>query len=116
MSTSQPTVVAFLASDQVGSGDPELGAVLMRALVKTLGTLSPPPAKVLLMNAGVKLATQGSPVLGDLQALADAGTEVHSCGTCLDYFHLKDALAVGQVGNMHDILQAIVDADRVIRP
>lgn len=109
-------VVAFIASDQVGSGDPELGGVLMRALIKTLPGLSPPPRKVLLMNAGVKLAAEGSPVLDGLRALAEAGVEVHSCGTCLDYFHLEDKLAVGQVGNMHDILQAIVDADRVIRP
>ena len=39
-----------------------------------------------------------------------------SCGTCLDYFHLKDKLKVGGVTNMQDTVAALMTADWVVRP
>jgi hypothetical protein len=68
------------------------------------------------MNAGVQLATQGSEVLEALRELEGQGTKIWSCGTCLDYFQLKDQLAVGSISNMFDIASVLFAADRVIRP
>ena len=39
-----------------------------------------------------------------------------SCGTCLDYYKRKEDLQVGGVSNMFEIVTALVDADRVVRP
>jgi sulfur relay (sulfurtransferase) complex TusBCD TusD component (DsrE family) len=36
------------------------------------------------------------------------------CGTCLDYFGKMDELAVGRITNMHDILESMLKADKVI--
>ncbi|QJW49305.1 hypothetical protein HA075_23655 [bacterium BFN5] len=58
----------------------------------------------MFINSGVLLTTQGSPVLEYLQKLEQAGVQLISCGTCLEYYQLKDKLAVGGVTNMYTIL------------
>jgi intracellular sulfur oxidation DsrE/DsrF family protein len=67
------------------------------------------------MNAGVKLSCEGSAALSDLKDLANAGVEILNCGTCLDWFNLKDTLAVGRESNMIEILGLMNSAPRVIR-
>jgi selenium metabolism protein YedF len=111
-----PAVVVFVASDQFGTGDEQLGRVLMRAFLKTLKELQPLPACVIFANAGVRLTTQGSDLLDDLRQLQAAGMQILSCGTCLDYYHLKDSLEVGRVSNMFEIASTLAAADRVLRP
>ena len=119
----QPTVqnvpgkkVVVLSSDQMGSGDPELGRVLMKAFVYALAELEELPAKILLYNSGVKLAVQGSDSVGDLQRLAQCGVEILNCGTCLDFYKLTHELAVGSITNMYEIAQSQMEATSVIRP
>ncbi len=66
------------------------------------------PAKVLFLNSGVFLTTQGSPHLELLGRFVATGTEIASCGTCLDYCGRREKLAVGIVGNMRDTVEATV--------
>jgi selenium metabolism protein YedF len=110
-----PTVVVFVTSNLFGDGDERLGQILMRAFVKTLKELDTQPAKVIFANAGVRLTTSGSDLIADLAQLEQGGVEIMSCGTCLDYYHLSDALEVGSVSNMFDIATSLVDADRVVK-
>ena len=42
------------------------------------------------------------------------GVEVLVCGTCLDFYGVKDALKVGEVSNMYDILGRMQEAAKVI--
>ena len=125
MAPAQPTpspsgetagVVILLAGDQLGSGPEELGGVLIRSFLKTLRDLEPRPRRMILINSGVRLALEGSPVLDDLGALEAAGTELLSCGTCLDYFQAKDRLRAGRVSNMNEIVTTLMRAERVVRP
>lgn len=99
--------VYLLTRDTLGDGSPELGAVLIKAFMTTLLAVKPLPAAVLLVNAGVKLAVQHSPVLDQLAALAGQGVVVSACGTCLDYYQLTSQLAVGDVTNMYNIVETI---------
>ena len=108
--------VVLIASEFLGSGDDQLGRILMRAFIKTLGDLDPPPAKAMFLNAGVRWTTAGSDLLDDLRRLHQRGVEVLSCGTCLDYFKLLDKLEVGRVTNMFEIVASLAAADRVLRP
>jgi len=62
----------------------------------------------------VKLACEGSPVLEDLCALAAAGIEMLACGTCLNYYELKDRLSVGQVSNMYTIAETKLRAGKLV--
>ena len=81
------------------------------SLIVDAGTL---PAKVLFYTNGVKLACQGSPVLAQLQAMESAGVELILCKTCLDYFSLTEKVAVGVVGGMPDIIEALGKAPKII--
>jgi selenium metabolism protein YedF len=112
----RPRVVALVASDTFGSGEEQLGRILMRSFIKTLKDLDPRPEKVIFANAGVRLTTAGSDLIDDLRALESDGVEIVSCGTCLDYYHLLDKLQVGTASSMYEIASTLVQADRVVRP
>jgi selenium metabolism protein YedF len=107
-------LILVISSDSMGRGDAELGDILMRAFFHTLGEVEPLPQTIVLFNAGVKLACEGSPVLDDLRALEDSGVEMLVCGTCLGYFELNDELVAGQVSNMYDIAETMLRAGKVV--
>lgn len=109
-------VVAVIPSEFMGSGDDELGAVLMKGFVFALTQLDELPATVLMYNGGVKLACAGSSSLDDLRALAEAGVEIMSCGTCLNHYGLADRLEVGEATNMYVIVDKQANARGIIRP
>jgi len=69
---------------------------------------------MIFMNSGVSLTTEGSEVLELLKAMEEKGVELLSCGTCLDYYGLKEKLAVGKVTNMYAIVEAITTASRSV--
>ncbi len=109
-------IVAVIPSEFMGSGDDELGAVLMKGFVFALAQLDELPRTVLLYNGGVKLACEGSSSLDDLRALAEAGVEVMSCGTCLNHYGLAERLAVGEATNMYAIVEKQAGASGIVRP
>ena len=41
--------------------------------------------------------------------------DIASCGLCLEYFDAKDALAVGRVSNMLELVNALSGAGTIIR-
>ena len=69
-----------------------------------------------LLNGGAKLTTEGSASLEDLKTLEANGVEILTCGTCLDYYGLKDKLAVGGVTNMYVIAEKMLNAGNVVKP
>ncbi|MBM3473990.1 MAG: sulfurtransferase-like selenium metabolism protein YedF [Armatimonadetes bacterium] len=104
-----------LVTDQgLGRSNPELGALLMKAFVNTIADLSQPPDAIVLMQAGVRLACEGSAVLDQLEALQAKGVEVLACGTCLDFFGLMGKLQAGRISNMAEIVETLMAAGRVI--
>jgi len=109
-------VVVYINSQFLGGGDEALGSFLMKAFVKTLLDLETPPNRLILVNSGVLLAAEGSKVLESLQSLSQKGVEIVCCGTCIDFYELKGKLGVGAVSNMFDIIESMLEADRVIRP
>ncbi|WP_053955080.1 sulfurtransferase-like selenium metabolism protein YedF [Inediibacterium massiliense] len=103
-------LVILFEKDTLGSGSEELGKILMKGYIYTLTEYSSYPKTLLFLNGGVKLTTEGSEVLEYLSLLEKEGVEILSCGTCLDYFHLKDKLKVGSVTNMYTILDTLHSA------
>jgi selenium metabolism protein YedF len=93
----------FLSYDRIGSGDDELGALLMRGFLAAIAEASPLPGRIILMNGGVRLAAEGSAALAGLAKLEELGVEILACGTCLDFYKIKDKLSVGRVSNMFEI-------------
>lgn len=106
--------VYLITKDTLGHGSDELGGVLMKSFFTTLREVAPLPTAVMFINSGVKLAAKGSPVLDHLKYLGDNKVQILSCGTCLDYFNLKDQLGVGEVTNMYTILTQLQDATKAV--
>ncbi len=96
-----------IGSDVMGTGDPELGRILMKSYIYTISETEPFPTTMVFFNAGVKLTTEGSPVLEDLKNLEALGVEIISCGTCLDFYSLKSSLEVGEISNMYTIYEKL---------
>ena len=114
--SQNPAMALVIKSDRMGNGNDELGHLLMPKFLKTFADISPTPEYVLLYNSGVKLASEGSPVLADLKALELKGAAILSCGTCLEFFKIKDSLKVGRVSNMHEIVGAMTSVSKIVSP
>jgi len=108
-------LVIFVASDKMGLGNDELGEVLMKGYFYTLTERTPLPKAVLFVNSGITLTVEDSPVLEHIRRLEELGVEILSCGTCLDYYMLKDKLAVGGVTNMYTIVDTMNGAKKTIK-
>ena len=108
--------IVAVSSDMMGEGSEELGKVLIKSFFFALTQQDELPGTIIFYNGGVKLSTEGSPVLEDLKNLAEQGVEIISCGTCLNFYQLSEKLAVGEVSNMYDIVEHLRKADLVIKP
>jgi len=104
----------LILTDSIGSRDDELGRVLMRNFVYSVARDNNPPAAVMLMHDGVRLACRGSEVLADLRLLGESGVPVKVCGTCLDFLGLMDELLVGEVGTMLDGVAGMLGDDSIV--
>jgi selenium metabolism protein YedF len=105
--------VVLMAADGIGQGDLDLARLLMWGVLYTLTESEHLPRRVILMNSGVKLATAGSESLINLKKLEDRGVEILSCGTCLEFYKLTNALAVGGITNMYEIAGHLLEGPTV---
>ena len=106
-------ITLAIGSNVMGKGEEELGKILMKSFIYTVKETAPYPANIVFYNSGVYLTCEGSPVLDDLEALIEDGVEIQSCGTCLDYYNLKDKLMVGGVSNMYSIYEKMKNANTI---
>lgn len=104
----------LITTETLGKGDEELGAILMRVFLTCLGQGDEIPETLALMNGGVKLVCEGSPVLDELKKIEERGVKVRACGTCLDFFNIREKLVVGQAGKMPDTVTGLMTADDAI--
>ncbi len=110
---SPNTDVILITSERLGDGPDELGSLLMNGLLKTIADLNSRPDVLILMNNGVKLASINAETVSTLNKLIDEGIKLKVCGTCLEYFDLKEKLKVGQISNMYEILELITSNSTV---
>ncbi|MDZ4184701.1 MAG: DsrE family protein, partial [Desulfuromonadales bacterium] len=75
-----------------------------------------PPGTIYFINDGVKLVVQDADTVEILQKLAELGIDLAACGLCLDFFKLREKVAVGRITNMLDIVQGMTNAGSVLRP
>lgn len=108
--------VVVISSDRMGSGNDELGKVLMKGCIFAISQLDSLPKTMLFYNGGATLTCEGSDSIQDLKNLEAQGVEIMTCGTCLDYYGIKDKLVVGSVTNMYNIVEKQAGASKIIRP
>lgn len=103
-----------IGSDKLGKGSDDLGKILMKSFIYTLSETKPYPSFLIFLNSGVKLTTVEADSLDDLKKMEREGVKIVSCGTCLDFFEIKDKLEVGKISNMYDIVETIAESDNAV--
>lgn len=111
---AQENLLILVNSSTLGHGSEERGKLLMKNFFYTLSEQGGLGKVFIFLNSGVFLTCTGSEVLDYLHELNQEGAEILSCGTCLDYYKLRDQLCVGKVTNMYDILEYLQKIPKVI--
>ncbi|KAJ50030.1 selenium metabolism protein YedF [Clostridium tetanomorphum] len=109
------TTTIIISTDKLGDGSDELGRILMKSYLFALSESDNIPGNMIFLNGGVLLTTKGSEVLDILKKLEQKGTSILSCGTCLDYYELKEKLEIGEISNMYTIVEKMNDATNTIK-
>ncbi|MDP4091139.1 MAG: sulfurtransferase-like selenium metabolism protein YedF [Bacillota bacterium] len=115
LSRSSRGLTIVITSDRLGVGDDALGTMLMKSYLYALSENDSIPEHLVFLNSGVKLTTEGAENIDNLRKLQQKGTEIMSCGTCLDFYGLKEKLLVGEVGNMYTIVEIMNTSSNTIK-
>ena len=116
MDSRRKGMLVVLSGNTMGTGDAKLGTSLMKAFVFALTKQDQLPDTILCYNTGASLTCDGADTLEDLKLLESEGVTILTCGTCLDFYGLKEKLAVGGVTNMYDIVERMENAAQIIKP
>ncbi len=114
--TSGESIVVAIGSRYMGSGDDKLGALLMKGFIYAISKLERLPDSIIFYNSGAYVSIEDSDSMEDLREMESEGVNIITCGTCLDYYNIKDKLAVGEISDMYTIVETLASADKVIRP
>ena len=109
-------MLVVLSANTMGTGDSKLGTSLMKAFVFALPKQDQLPDTILCYNTGAYLTCEGADTLEDMKLLESEGVTILTCGTCLDFYGLKEKLAVGGATNMYDIVERMENAAQIIKP
>jgi len=108
------TISVFVSANTIGRDDDKLGKILIRAFFPTLLETEPQPNKLIFMNSGVKLTVEGSEVIDPLKKIENEGIEILVCGTCLDFYNIKDKIKVGRISNMFEIVDSLINSNKIL--
>ena len=109
-------LVVAVGSNEMGNGAEALGKSLMKAFIFALTKQDYLPETMLFFNSGANLTCEDSDSLADLKELEAQGVEILTCGTCLDFYNLKEKLAVCGVTNMYVIVEKMEKASLIVKP
>jgi selenium metabolism protein YedF len=107
-------ITFFITSNSIGEGNDKLGSILVSSFFPTLIDTGLRLHRIVFLNSGVELVTKNPAVTDSLRLLEKEGTEILICGTCLDFFNLKDKVKVGKISNMFEIVSTLLTSDKVI--
>lgn len=112
--SGEKSYIVMFAKNRIGEGSEELGEKLVGSMLESLKAQDSMPEKIIFMNSGIHLVTEGSAVLPQLVELELNGVELIACGTCLNYFKKADQLAIGRVSNMFEIVELMRRTGQII--
>lgn len=112
---SNSVLTIVISSNRFGEGSEQLGTTLMKSYLFALSESDKIPDSIIFLNSGVLLTTSGSEVLDSLKKLQEKGANILSCGTCLDYYNLKDKLEIGEISNMYTIVEKMNNSNNTVK-
>lgn len=113
--TVNTSILLLIKSSMLGEGEPDLGEKLLRAFLTQLLESGSLPERIICMNSAIFLTTEGSTMLDLMTEFDSQGSEILSCGTCLEYYKRKDRLVVGKPTNMRDTVKALLEFDKILQ-
>lgn len=113
---TDPDLLLYVASAEMGGGEPDLGEKLISLFLDNLLESGRAPAQCIFVNSGVFLTTEGSVVTDTLRRYEQEGSEIRSCATCLDYYGRTGKLIIGKPSNMKETVHSLRSFKKVIRP
>jgi selenium metabolism protein YedF len=108
--------VVVISSDKMGEGDPQLGMILMKGFLNSLHEQEIMPTHLVFYNSGAKMVIPEAGVLSSLKELEEKGVEILVCGTCVDFYGIKEQMAVGKISNMFTITGTMANTGHVVKP
>ncbi len=112
---NKDTLTIIISTNKLGTGDDELGLNLMKSYIYALTETGKNPESLIFLNSGVFFTVKDSPVLTCLEELSQKGTEILSCGACLNFYNLTESLAVGSITNMYTIAEKMNNSTNTIK-
>lgn len=109
------SLLLLIKSSMLGDGEPDLGEKLLRAFLAQLLESGSIPARIICMNTGIFLTTEGSSMQDLLEQFESRGSEILSCGTCLEYYKRADRLTIGTPTNMRDTVDALLNFKKILQ-
>lgn len=114
MNNLKPATVIIFNNEGMGKSDRALQLTLADKYLRLIDQAGVYPNVICFYTDGVRLVVEGSPVLDVLQMMEAKGVRLVVCSTCLDYLGLREQVRVGIIGGMPDIIEAQLNADKVI--
>jgi len=106
--------LVFAGPDHLDFEHEDLSLMMLVKAFQTLPEIPVKPDKVIFMKYGVFLSLEDSPVLESLKLLEAAGTEILTCGNCLEYFGKTEQHSIGRITNLYEILDCLSKTGKVI--
>ncbi|MFI3315832.1 MAG: sulfurtransferase-like selenium metabolism protein YedF [Rikenellaceae bacterium] len=108
--------IVVIKQQVMGAGDDNLGAILMKAYLNTLLQVDNLPSHIIFYNGGVKFTVDDSSVRDVLVELESKGVMLIICGSCVDYYGLKEQISVGVISNMYKIAELLHSSATIVYP
>lgn len=97
--------IVVFSSNELGEGEESFSKTLLNGFVYALTEQDRVPKYVVCYNKGVEITTINEKTVEDLKVLEQKGTEILSCGLCLENYGLKEKLKIGTATNMYRICE-----------
>ncbi len=102
----------FLKSDKIGEG--ELGSILVKGFLEAISQQEVLPKTIICVNSAVLLTTTNdNEIIKIFKTIEEKGVKIFSCGTCLDFYNIREKLVIGEAGNAMDTIKNLLTEEIV---
>ena len=108
--------IVVIDSNSMGYGSEDLGKILIKGFINTLDHLENLPLEVICYNSGVTLAIKGSDTAQSFKKLESQGVKITLCGTCVDFYGIKESIEIGTISNMLYIAGKLAGSHQIVKP
>ncbi|MDK8276306.1 MAG: sulfurtransferase-like selenium metabolism protein YedF [Peptoniphilus duerdenii] len=107
--------MVVISSEMMGGGDEDFAKKLLEGFIYALSEQEVAPKVIVFYNGGVHIPTLWENSIKDLKFIESRGTEIFSCGLCLEHYGLKEKVQVGSITNMYKIVE-LMGKYKVVKP